>query len=60
MVNAEVVVVVAAAVVEEVPLEGVTGVNAVVIDLEAIIIITMRTMANKRKCLNHTMLASTR
>ena len=60
MVNTEVVVVVVAAVVEEVPLEGVTGANTVVIDLEAIITMTTRIMANKRKCLSHAMLASTR
>ena len=60
MVNTEVVVVVVAAVVEEVPLEGITGANAVAIDLEAMIIITIRIMASKRKCLNHTVLASTR
>ena len=60
MVNVEVAVAVAAEVVEEVPLEGATGVKIIVTDLETIIIRIIRIMANKRKCLSHAMLASTR
>ena len=58
MVNVEVVVMVAVAVMEEVPMEEDVGIKAVVTNLETIAIV--RTPENKRKCSNHTVLGNTR